>query len=707
MTPFSLRILSLFLSLLAAWPYFSRAQTSNPVAPLTGVESIAVTAKKLDAARNSLSPSTGSSQFTFDQSDLEALPLGASTPLNQVVLQAPGVVQDAYGQLHIRGDHANVQYRIDGVMIPEPITGFGPAMDTRFASQLDLLTGALPAQYGYRTAGVINIKTQGLESEGGGEVGTVIGTQGHQELNGSVSGGQEGWHYFVSASALQNNLGIENPTASANALHDHTAQGKGFGYLSYVIDPMSRFSVMGGYSKSNFQIPNLPGQVPEFKLLNASPLASASLNANQHEMNQFEVMTYQRTHWGDLDVQASLFHRRSEVNYAPDPVGDLTYFGIASQIHHQDEVVGSQIDSSYALNERHTLRAGLFAQQDRMNIDNTSAVFPADVNGNQTSWVPKTVVDNASIKGHLVGAYLQDEWKFSPDFTVNYGVRYDHVNTVTNEQQWSPRLGAVYDVNESTRIHAGYARYFTPPPTEKISTTSIAAFANTTNALPSDANTAVKAERSNYFDIGISSVLLPHLTVGLDAYGREVKNLQDEGQFGNALIYSAFNYAQGKVAGIELTANYHQKDFSAYANLSRSQAMGKNVTTGQFNFSSEKLAYISQNWVHLDHDQTWTGSGGISYKQGGVSYFADAIFGTGLRNGFANTGHLPAYTQVNLAVAHLWETPFLGTLDARLSVLNAFDRIYQLRDGTGIGLGAPQFGQRRTLYFSLSRPFNL
>ena len=134
-----------------------------------------------------------------------------------------------------------------------------------------------------------------------------------------------------------------------------------------------------------------------------------------------------------LDVQASLFHRRSEVNYAPDPVGDLTYFGIASQIHHQDEVVGSQIDSSYALNERHTLRAGLFAQQDRMNIDNTSAVFPADVNGNQTSWVPKTVVDNASIKGHLVGAYLQDEWKFSPDFTVNYGVRYDHFFNVKKD----------------------------------------------------------------------------------------------------------------------------------------------------------------------------------------------------------------------------------------------------------------------------------
>ncbi len=697
---------SLSLCLLAAVPLFSEAQTLNPNDSSTELTSIAVTAKKLDAARNSLSPSIGSSQFTFDQSDLEALPLGASTPLNQVLLQAPGVVQDAYGQLHIRGDHANVQYRIDGVMIPEPITGFGPALDTRFANQIELLTGALPAQYGYRTAGVINITTQGLESEPGGEVGAVFGTVKHQELNGTLSGGEAGWHYFVSASALQNNLGIENPTASKYPLHDHTVQDKEFGYLSYVIDPTSRLSFVAGYSESSFQIPNLQGQVPAFKLLNSGPLASAFLNANQNELNQFEVMTYQRTRWGDWDFQASLFHRRSEVNYAPDPVGDLTYFGIASQIHHQDEVIGTQIDSRYALNQHHTFRAGLFAQRDQMRINNNSAVFPADVNGHQTSLVPMSLVDNASVNGYLAGVYLQDEWKLRPELTLNYGVRYDQVNTVTHEQQWSPRLGAVYDLTESTRLHAGFARYFTPPPTEKISTTSVALFANTTNALPSDANTTVKAERSNYFDIGISSVLLPHLTVGLDAYGREVKNLQDEGQFGNALIYSAFNYAQGKVTGIELTAHYHQKDFSAYANLSRSQAMGKNVSTGQFNFSSEKLDYISQNWVHLDHDQSVTGSGGISYKKSGVSYFLDAIFGTGLRNGFANTGHLPAYTQVNLALANPWESRFLGKLDTRVSVLNAFDRVYQLRDGSGIGLGAPQFGQRRTLYLSLSRSFS-
>jgi outer membrane receptor protein involved in Fe transport len=115
-----------------------------------------VTAKKLDEARDRISPETGSSTYRFSEKDIDHLPLGSDTPLNQILLQAPGVVQDSYGQLHVRGDHDNLQYRINGVIIPEPITGFGQSIDPHFASQISLLTGALPAQYGYRTAGVID-----------------------------------------------------------------------------------------------------------------------------------------------------------------------------------------------------------------------------------------------------------------------------------------------------------------------------------------------------------------------------------------------------------------------------------------------------------------------------------------------------------------------------------------------------------------------
>lgn len=686
--------------------------TVQPSASAGSLGEVRVSAKRLDAARNALSPDTGSSLYNFNSDDIARLPQGAATPLNQVLLQAPGVVQDSYGQLHVRGDHSNLQYRINGVVIPEPISGFGQMLDTRFANQINVLTGALPAQYGYRTAGVIDIQTKGAASDEdgptkpfGGEIGTVLGSNGRRELNAQVQGAQGPWSYYLSGTLAESNLGIENPTGNRSATHDHTTQNKSFGMLSYMIDADSRVGLMFGTSNGRFQIPTRPGLAPQFTLDGAVPPASQDLDANQREQTDFQILSYQHKVSSQLDYQVSLFRRSSRTDYMPDPVGDLVYNGVAANITRSNSAYGLQSDASYRLNDRHTLRGGLFLQRERYGVDNSSQVFPADDSGAQTSGVPMAIADNARGSGSTVGVYLQDEWKPTDKLTVNYGARYDHVNTIVSEQQISPRLGVTYDWSSRTRLHAGYARYFTPPLTEKFDATTVAKFLGTTNALPSDANTSVRSERSNYFDVGVSHQLTPNLTLGLDAYYRDVRHLQDEGQFGNALLYSAFNYERGRIYGIEGSANYRQGNFGAYLNVAISRAMGKGIETGQFNFDAEEQAYINSHWVHLDHDQQLTASGGVSYLQAGTTWTASALFGSGLRNGFANTEHLPTYWQVNVGAARDFDLPMVGKLKTRVSVLNLFDRSYELRDGTGIGVGAPQFAPRRTLLVSVSKPF--
>jgi outer membrane receptor protein involved in Fe transport len=507
---------------------------------------------------------------------------------------------------------------------------------------------------------------------------------------GDVLGVTGDWTYFLTGSWLQSNIGIENPTSDFNAIHDRTKQAKGFAYLSRVLDSSSRLSFMAGSTENRFQIPNVPGQTPSFALDGVGSVDSAALDARQRETNRFEVLTYQANPNDRLNYQVSLTHRYTDVHYTPDPVGDLVFNGIAATILRKNDAVGLQGDASYALNDSHTLRTGVFVQHERFDVNNSSLVFAADADGNQTSTAPMTIVDNTSIKGRLFGAYLQDEWQVTKSLVVNYGVRYDRVNTVVNESQLSPRLGLVYDLTPRTRVHAGYARYFTPPPTEKIDTTSVAKFLGTTNALPSDANTAVSSERSHYFDAGVSHQVTPELTVSLDGYWRKVKNLQDEGQFGNALIFSSFNYARGSIGGAEISAVYKGKQLSAYGNVGVTRARGTQIVTGQFNFDPDELDYIANHWVHLDHEQTVSGSAGVSWRWGATTLGADLLYGSGLRRGFANTDHLPGYTQVNASIAHTF-----GKVDWRLAVVNVFDHVYQIRDGSGIGVGAPQFGPRR------------
>jgi outer membrane receptor protein involved in Fe transport len=665
------------------------------------------TRQKLDAARSSLSPETGSTIYRFSDTDIANMPLGNATPLNQVILRAPGVVGDSYGQLHVRGDHANLQYRLNGVVIPESISGFGQVLDTRFANQISVLTGALPAQYGYRTAGIVDIHSKGADMANGGSIDVTVGSRGHRETSANVGGTSGNLSYFVTGSYLQNDVGIENPMSTKDALHDETKQGKGFAYLSYLLDNDSRVSVMLGKSQSKFQIPNVTGESPTFTMAGAAPVASEDLNANQRERNDFQVVSFQSSFDKNVDYQVSLFRRYSDVHYQPDPVGDLTYNGVAADVLRKNTATGMQFDLSDRLNAQHTLRAGLFLQHERGTVANESTVFPADADGNQTSTTPVTISDNGSLSGNLYGVYLQDEWQPSKALTVNYGVRYDKVSTVVDESQLSPRMGLTYQLGDDTRVHAGYARYFTPPPTEKIDITSIDKFQGTTNALPSDANTAVRSERSDYLDAGISHQLTPRVTLGLDGYYRKVRHLQDEGQFGNALIYSAFNFEKAKIYGVELSASYKDERLSGYANLTVSRALGKGVETGQFNFEQDELDYIASNWVHLDHDQTVAVSTGVSYRFGDSTVVGgDVLYGSGLRNGFANSEHLPSYTQVNASVARPFDLGSFGKVDTRVSVLNLFDRSYQLRDGSGIGVGAPQYGPRRTLYVTLSKPFS-
>ena len=130
---------------------------------------------KLNQARDQIVPDLGATAYTISKEQIATLSQGDNAPFNQVILRAPGVAQDsaANGDLHVRGEHANLQYRINDVLLPEGITGFGLELDPRFVESMQLITGSLPAQYGFRTAGVVDIQTKSGAFENGGDGGNV------------------------------------------------------------------------------------------------------------------------------------------------------------------------------------------------------------------------------------------------------------------------------------------------------------------------------------------------------------------------------------------------------------------------------------------------------------------------------------------------------------------------------------------------------
>src|SRR6202007_2141636 len=122
----------------------------------------------------------------------------------------------------------------------------------------------------------------------------------------------------------------------------------------------------------------------------------------------------------------------------------------------------------------------------------------------QSSTDPITIIDNSGKTGKLYSLYLQDEWHISAPLTLNYGIRYDKVSAFVEENQWSPRLNLAYKLSEATALHAGYLRYFTPPPQELAAQSSIDLYNGTTNQPEVGVSDNVKSERTHYYDIGVS-----------------------------------------------------------------------------------------------------------------------------------------------------------------------------------------------------------
>ena len=691
-----------------------------------GIATVVVTARRLNEERASIETQIGASSYTVDSAAITAAPGGQNQSLNQVLLQMPDVVQDSFGQLHVRGDHNDLQYRINGVILPEGINVFSQTLSPRFISSMSLITGALPAEYGLRTAGIIELTTNSGTLQPGGYASVYGGSFGTFQPSFEYGGRAGAFSYYATGDYKETAVGIDAPDGSSDPLHDHTSQVHLFSYLERILDEDDRLSLILGLSDGSYQIPNQSGLQPTLGLdvEGTTRFLSNYLNENQRELAEFGALSWQHSA-GALNWVTSLSARYSSLHFVPDWVGDTLYNGIAQDAFKSDTAVAWQTDGSYKLNASHTLRAGWFLQHDSAESYTTSWAMPVDPAFSQfyvqTSNVPQVIGDNGSQAQELESVYLQDEWRVVEPLTVNYGVRFDHYSAYSSGSQASPRVNFVWQLPTDTTAHGGYSRYYTPPPFELIGGGTVTKFLNT-SALPPGClagqqcvlDTPPIAAKANYYDLGVLQKLLDNkLTLGVDGFYEQARDLIDEGQFGAPIILTPFNYRWGSIGGVEFTGNYSVSNFSAYGNVSFQAAHGKDWESAQFNFSPDDSAFVADHYIHLDHEGRVAASGGMSYLWLGTRFSTDFIFGTGLRQDLTlpngvnvpNGDHVPSYTQVNVGASHEFHLAGSGPLTLQVAIINVADKVYEIRSGSGVGVFAPQYGPRRGFYGGLAWEF--
>ncbi len=681
-----------------------------------------------DIALDILSPlppiqyKASSETYSLSRKEIEQLPRGNNNDINEVLYTIPSAVQAPLKQTHIRQEHANLQFRIDGVPIPDTVsTTFADVISPRAWERADIILGGLEAQYGNRTAAVIDITSKSGTKPGFGSFQGFGGS--NQTVNPSFEYGGtigEKFRYYVLNSYVSTNRGIEPPTLGKTVFHDQHERNQTYLRGDYQRDNRNNFTWLFLNSVAKYQIPTSPGQTTDptvVGLIQAqypgfNPVASQAVNQFQQENNQYGHMVWRH------DVNASQFFslagyfRQTRATFVTDPLNVLSY----TQNPAAPFSAGSQDRSAYSLGVRldytnqphrqHLLKYGF--QIDRTQAVNKTRLFAfaRDGGGNPTGPVIGIDGDRRLI-GWREEFWVQDQYTPTDKLTFNVGLRYDYIQAqaLTDSWQISPRVGATYKLNQSNAFHAFYGRMFTPPSLESVALL-VPRTVGTTAQPENLTNNAPKPERSHYFEVGWYHAFGQVATLQIVGYYKLNENMGDSGQFGSTplLNYFAFNYGWQRGIDTILKVNVTE-NLTGRANVAWGQSKGYGLQSGHFLLEQSEINDINgPGGVFTDHMQMMTSSAVLNYRfleRNTIS--GEMLYSSGLRTalpgGGTNSTHMPTYTTYNASFTH--EIPIATTQKFLLGfdIVNLFNQGYFYNSGEGsIGLGVAHAGLPRSFF---------
>jgi hypothetical protein len=665
-----------------------------------------------------------SETYSVSRKDVEVLPRGNNTELHDVLLTIPSAAYGALKQLHIRQDHANLQFRIDGVPIPDTVSStFSDVITPRAWERADIILGGMEAQYGNKTAALIDITSKSGTRPGFGSLQMFGGS--NETLNPSFEyGGTVGekFRYYVLNSFTSTSRGIEPPTLGHSIFHGQSERNQTYLRGDYQHDNHNNFTWLFLNSVAKYQIPTTPGLAvnPDvLALLQAqnpafSPVASQAIDENQKEHNQYAHMVWRH------DINASNFFslagyfRQTRAIFKTDPFNVLAHIPEADEpfsAADQDRMAysgGVRLDYTYVHSKEHLIKTGF--QIDRTQAINKTRLFAFQRDpgtGEPIGNVLSIDADNRLI-GYRQEFWLQDQWTPNEHWTFNLGVRGDAIQYQSSEGQVSPRVGVTYKHDNANVFHAFYGRLFTPPNLEAISFAKLNTIGTT--AEPENVtNNTVRAERSHYFEVGSYHALTSWATLELTGYYKLNRYQSDAGQFGTTPLLNFFAFERGWQRGIDGALKVQvTENLTARGNVAWGQCKGYGLQSGHFLLEQKEIDDInSPGGVFCDHMQLLTSSAVVSYKfLERTTISGQMLYGSGLRtaeneDAKTNSTHSPSYTVYNVSLTHVIPLPwdrqkFLIGFD----VINLLDQKYFINQGEGsIGLGVAHAGMPRSFFF--------
>ena len=577
-----------------------------------------------------LQTATPATETTIAREQIESYAgMDQSNSLRVITQFVPGsyIVHD---QLHVRGGH-QVTWAIDGVPLPNTniATNVGPQFDPKDIDYLEASTSGYSADFGDRTYGVFNVATRtGFERDRQGEFVASYGTYNATNDQISLGDHSERFAWYVSGNGNRSDYGLAPPTQQN--LHNMGDGGGVFTSLIFNETSLDQFRFDGGFRGDFYQVPNDPDQ------------QAMDIRDRDREQDGFAIGSWTHSFGpGTLLTTSPFFHvnRAAYVGGPNDPLSTtddrISYYG------------GGQATFSQVKGPSN-FRTGVYAfgQQD----ESTFAVSSTD--GSVTPFR-----QSVSPGGQVDAAFVDEQWKVTPWWTMNGGLRFTYFNGSFSEHAWDPRVGTAITLPRLGWVLRGsYSRYYQAPPLDTV-TGQVLTFAQTQDLgfLP------LHGERDEQYDVG---VVIPYRgwSASFDNFRTAARNFFDHDAIGNSNLFFPLTIDRARIRGWEGNIRSPQLLFHSHAHLiySNQQAAGFGAVTGGLTDFSPPAGGF-----YLDHDQrnSLTAGADTALPWKATAAF-DFVYGSGFLNG-DGPAHLPSYRTFDLAlnkdIGESWTIRAIGT----------------------------------------------
>jgi len=668
-----------------------------------------------DPSASNINPVTANQ--VFESETFHAPPTARMTNVIQENLM--GAVRAPTGEVHIRGQHGEFTYYVDGIPVPLGVFGgLNEVVDPKVIDRITFITGGFPAEYGGQMSAIIDLNNRvptgtfhldastyagsylvfngtkpfspGTSAVSGDTLGSRVGPFRSLNSNGqdiSLSDHIGNLGFFLSGSRQETDRRIDPPTS--DIFNDHGFDYFLYGKFDYVLSDNEYLTANLNLGKTNTQVPY--------------DSVEAIAKDVQQTSNSFQNVSYFRTLNSEIDQESNLFvgafAREGELIYTPGSI-DPPNFEFAGDTAHKFLLSEDRTFTTIGMRTTFDKRlAHTFMYKVGLNFSSTSGKENFTSRDSAQSPGPTALTN---FKGSDFGVFAEVDYHPMEWTSFEIGGRYDqHIAPdIPFQHQMSPRVRWNFLIDENNTAYLYFGKLFMPTNIEGLRTIALNVSNTLVPTLPERDN-FYEAVYTHGFDFGLRSKFAYF-------YKDATPGVDDE-TVGGSAIKTPVNIEEVKTQGIELglTYNLPETPFSGFLNGALTHAYGTGLISGGFlNFDTDG------NGTDLDHDQRLSVSTGLNYQPRDWFYNLVGIYGSGLANGnpngdlykdglfdFNTAQHAAPSWIFNVSAGHTIHLAGGSTLEPSLYITNLLDNEHLIK---GAYFSGASWEEPRNVVFRLS-----